>query len=88
MAHIILFQDRNFNGNHRHIFVDEPNLRRVNTSWLHDELSSFVVLEGTWMFFRDKDFGVPAWGPFGPGLYPWVEDFGIPNDSVSSLKPV
>lgn len=88
MAHIILFEHSNFHGAHKHVFADEPNLDAGDDNFFNDRTSSFVILEGVWQFFRDRDFGNPASNPLGPGLYSWVENVGIPNDSVSSLRVV
>ena len=86
MAHIILFEHINFHGNHKHLFQTESNLDASDDNWFNDKVSSFVILEGSWQFFRDRDFGNPASRIFGPGKYNWVEAFGIPNDFVSSIK--
>jgi hypothetical protein len=59
----------------------------VNAAF-NDIVSSFVILEGRWKFYRDTDYKIPYDGIFGPGLYRWVEDFGIKNDDMSSLRPV
>ena len=58
-------------------------------SW-NDMVSSFVIVSGVWQFFRDINFQTPygAGVQLGPGLYPWVEDVGIDNDSLSSIQLV
>lgn len=86
MAQIIIFEHRNLHGNHKHIFTSEPNLNAGDDNFFNDKLSSFVIVEGRWQFFRDSNFGNPASQVLQPGVYRWVEDFGIPNDSVSSLR--
>ena len=88
MSHIIIFEHRNLHGGHKHVFSSEPNLNAGDDNFFNDRLSSFVILEGRWQFFRDSNFGSPASNVLGPGVYGWVEDFGIPNDSVSSLRLV
>jgi hypothetical protein len=66
-----------------------------NGDW-NDKVSSFVIVSGYWQFFKDINFqtqqgkgnnapGKPA-GTFGPGEYSWVQDWGIDNDAISSIK--
>ena len=88
MAHLILFEHRNFHGAHKHIFRSEDNLNAGDDSFFNDKTSSFVILDGRWQFFRDSGFNNPASNVFGPGIYDWVEAHGIPNDSISSVKLV
>jgi hypothetical protein len=68
-----------------------------NGSW-NDVVSSFVIQSGYWQFFKDENFetqqgkgnnapGLPA-GTFGPGEYSWVQDWGIDNDALSSIRLV
>jgi hypothetical protein len=86
--HVVIFEHRDFRGHHRHIFGEEANLNNAEDGSLQDAVSSFVVLSGTWQFFRDVNFQAPFGGAFGPGEYEFVGDFGIDNDSVSSLRAV
>jgi len=86
MAHVILFENANFHGAHKHLFQTENNLNASDDNWFNDKVSSFVILEGRWQFFRDSNFGGPASTILGVGKYNWVEAFGIPNDSISSVK--
>ena len=84
--HCIIFQHRNFRGHHRHIFTQEQNLTHGEDSSLNDNVSSFVVLSGTWKMYRHANFQTPYDGDFGPGAYSWVGDVGIDNDDMSSLR--
>ena len=59
--------------------------RFVGDFW-NDKISSFVVVRGVWQFYAGEDFGGCASREFGPGVYQWVEAFGIPNDSISSFR--
>jgi len=88
MAHLVLFEHRNFHGNHKHLFRSIDTLDAGDDNSFNDKTSSFVILEGRWQFFRDSHFSNPASNVFGPGLYDWVEDHGVPNDSISSVKLV
>jgi hypothetical protein len=85
--HIIIFEHRDFRGRHRHIFGQEVNLNNAEDNTLNDQMSSFVVLSGTWTFFRHANFVEQVGGrTFGPGQYESVLNFNIPNDAVSSLR--
>jgi hypothetical protein len=62
----------------------------------NDKVSSFVIQSGYWQFFKDEQFQTQqgkgnnasglASGTFGPGEYSWVQDWGIDNDALSSIK--
>ena len=84
MSEIVLFQHANFRGAHRHLYGSESNLNHAEDNFFNDKISSFVITEGTWQFFRDISFSGPASSVFGVGRFNWVETVGIPNDSVSS----
>jgi Beta/Gamma crystallin len=88
MAEIILFEHINFHGAHKHLYGSESNLAAGDDSFFNDKLSSFVITSGTWQFFRDINFTGPASIVLGIGRYNWVENFGIPNDSISSVRRV
>jgi hypothetical protein len=86
MAEIILFANSNFHGAHRHVYTDEANLNHSDDDSFNDNVSSIVVLEGNWRFYRDADFKIPYTPVLGPGLYSFVGNFDIENDQISSLK--
>ncbi|MBD0370941.1 MAG: beta/gamma crystallin family protein [Pyrinomonadaceae bacterium] len=88
MAEIVLFEHINFRGAHKHLYGSEGNLAAPDDNFFNDKISSFVVVSGSWQFFRDINFAGPASNVFGPGRYSWVESVGIPNDSVSSVRRV
>jgi len=96
MAELIIYVDANFGGLHTHIFESTPDFTRlalggvgigVGGNW-NDKVSSFVIVSGRWQFFKDINFHFEQGGTLGPGLYPFVEEFGIDNDSLSSVKLV
>lgn len=66
----------------------ERNLNHPADRTSNDEISSFVVVSGTWKFYRHSNFRVGLGGEYGPGAYRWVEAVGIKNDQVSSLRCV
>ena len=97
MAELIMFVDIDFGGLHTHIFGSTADFTKlslggtgsgIDGNW-NDKLSSFKIVSGRWQFFKDIDFGptpLPNEQGFGPGLYQWVEDYGIDNDSISSVQ--
>lgn len=98
MAEIILYVDSNFGGLHTHMFQSTSDFTQValggkgsgiNGNW-NDQVSSFVIVSGVWQFFVDVQFGRQQGAPqgLGPGLYSFVEDFGIDNDALSSIQLV
>ena len=55
-------------------------------SW-NDQLSSFVVISGTWTFYGDINFARPYTAhKFTRGTYTLITDWKIPHDQVSSLS--
>jgi len=96
MAEIVLYVDSNFGGMHTHLYGTTADFTKlalggvgsgVNGTW-NDKVSSFVITSGHWQAFRDVNFQVPQGQVLGPGLYSFVEPFGIDNDSMSSIKLV
>jgi Beta/Gamma crystallin len=96
MAELIVYVDTNFGGLHTHIFESTPDFTKlalggvgtnVGGNW-NDIVSSFVIVSGVWQFFRDINYQVIQGNPggYGPGLYSFVENFGIDNDSLSSVR--
>jgi hypothetical protein len=85
---IVVYEHTHFRGRYRLIWSEENNLNRPEDFSLNDAISSFVVMDGNWKFYRDRDFGTPYNNEFGPGVYPSVKDIGIENNKISSLKAV
>lgn len=85
-GHLIIYQHANFRGHHRHIFGWERNLNHPEDNSLNDKISSFVVISGTWNFYRHWNYVGQQGGDFNTGAYRWVEAIGIDNDQVSSMK--
>jgi hypothetical protein len=86
--HVILFQDANFHGAHKHVFDNETDLKASDDDSFNDRVSSIVVFSGNWKFFKDPDFQNPYPVVLGPGLYDFVGKFKITNDDMSSLTTV
>ena len=98
MAELILYVDGNFGGLHTHIFESTPRFTQLafggNGSGIvgnwNDRVSSFVIVSGTWLFFKDENFRSLQGNVegLGPGLYPSVNAVGIDNDALSSVRLV
>jgi len=86
MGEILIFHNVNMRGGHRHIFNEEPDLRHVEDPGFNDAVSSFVIIKGVWKLYRDTNYNNAYDGEFGPGVYDRVENYGVKNDDMSSLK--
>jgi hypothetical protein len=53
---LIVFKHLNFRGHHRYIFGQERNLNHYADQSPNDQISSFVVLSGTWKLYRHANF--------------------------------
>jgi hypothetical protein len=94
MAELIMYVDANFGGLHTHLFESTSDFTQlalggvgsgINGNW-NDIVSSFVIVSGTWQFFKNVNFDFQQGGNLGPGLYSFVQNFGIDNDSLSSVR--
>jgi hypothetical protein len=81
MSRVILYRDYNFQGPTKEV-TSATDLRDFN-----DQTSSIVVLEGNWQFFLNYGFD-NLLATLIPGVYPSVDAVGIPNDTLSSLRPL
>jgi hypothetical protein len=93
-AHIILFKNDSYHGDHKHVFVAEPNLNADDDNSFNDATISIVVLAGAWATYKDWNFQRQYLDQnqnpiiLGPGLYKQVEDVQIPKKDLTSLQPV
>lgn len=91
-AHAILFENADFQGNHKHVFDHIQNLsNQVDHFNFNDQTSSLVVLEGNWQFFKDWQWQNPWPKIVGPGVYVTItEALGAndANDSITGMRPV
>jgi MIR domain/Beta/Gamma crystallin len=90
-GHIILFENINFRGKHKHIFMSgDLAPGDVDSTQFDDITSSFVILNGFWRFYRDRN-EAPFNVILGPGIYQNVGEIGnsrlgfIEHDSISSI---
>ncbi len=84
---IIVFTDSNLGGSHTHFFIGEPDLSLDPFKTFNDAISSFVVVSGNWILYKDKNYQIPYKATFGPGIYRDVTWYGVENDAISSLRP-
>lgn len=87
MPHVILFQHANFHGAHKHVFGPESNLNAGDDNFFNDKVSSLVILDGNWAFYRNAGFNGQYAKILGPGIYSFVGNVDIQNDDMSSLQP-
>lgn len=90
-SQIILFIDANYHGNHKHTFHAEDNLNADDDHGFNDAVSSFHILSGLWVFYKDAGYQNPylEGRQFGPAIDgSWVGALGITDNDMSSLKSV
>jgi hypothetical protein len=99
VAHLILFTDANFQGEHKHIFDRVDALSLVGTDDqghpvcladcdFPDGVSSIVIFSGNWQFGEGENQTFLSQTILGPGLYPFVGTVKLTNDNIRSLMPV
>lgn len=98
MAHLVLFTDAKFGGSHKHIFDEATQLSLTFTGQngttividgeFPDAVSSIAIFSGNWQFFRGENLESPLPAILGPGLYSFVGEFKLPNDSIRSMTTV
>lgn len=76
---MILFEHVNFRGAHKPVFRAESALKASDDSYFNDQVSSIVVLEVTWAFFRNSNFNDQYARTLGPGQYPDARAADIQN---------
>ena len=84
--HAMLFEHANFRGAHKHLFASEPNLNSDEDDDFNDEVSSIVVLMDIWRAYRDANYVGEYDVVLLGGLYPWVEEVGIKDNDLSSMR--
>jgi hypothetical protein len=86
LPEVVVYWDANWGGAN---FRTNLDINYVGDDW-NDQISSIVVVSGTWQFFEHANYGGAASNLLGPGYYSFVEnsDVNIANDSISSFKIV
>lgn len=88
---IILFEDEYFCGKSIDIVREHNNLGAHKAGNFRNFTSSFVILSGTWRFYRKPEFEDPIAQDrspivLGPGTYRRVKDYGIQDNEIISLR--
>ncbi|MEH2418904.1 beta/gamma crystallin-related protein [Nostoc sp.] len=83
-AAVTLYNDRDFGGDS---FQSGTNMSNLNRTAYNDQASSIKITGGTWRFWTDANFTGQS-KALGSGSYSFVQDFGLPNDSISSFRLV
>lgn len=80
-----IYRDINFKGGGIKFFNGDSNL--VNNNF--NDTTSSIIITGNerWKFYRDINYKGPS-VILGPGRYSFVPNYGIPNDSISSLRRI
>jgi hypothetical protein len=81
MPQIVAFDNEGLLGDHIHIFGDVVELGKWGNS-----ISSMVILSGRWEFFDDENFAGTKMGELGPGTYLNVQEKGLKDNSISSIR--
>jgi hypothetical protein len=87
-SHIIVFTNSGFRGSHRHVFAPIEFLGS-REEVPRNSISSLVILNGHWEFFREDGFSgrYPGHPILRSGALKNVEAVGIDDNSISSLRP-
>ena len=80
---IVAFDNEGLLGDHIHIFGNTPDLGKWGNS-----ISSMVILSGRWELFDGENFQGTKMTELGPGTYLRVQDHGLKDNSLSSLRLV
>jgi Beta/Gamma crystallin len=80
---IVAFDNDGLLGDHIHLFGNVPDLGKWGNS-----ISSVVILAGRWEFFDGENFQGTKMTELGPGTYLRVQDHGMKDNSISSIRLV
>lgn len=87
LPQIHLFDDDNFRGDELDIFGEgTPAIGRDAGKGWNDDVSSVVVVSGTWELFTDNDFQDRKL-TLVPGTYPSIEACGMGNVGGATAEP-
>lgn len=89
MAKIIAFAKQNFEGNNT--MVSTTNVPSLKTTGLNNDISSIIVISGTWVLYEHINYAGNSWtvsnsgGPTEDGCYPTYSNYWA-NNSIGSFK--
>jgi hypothetical protein len=83
---IHLYEHNKYTGREVPLTKADPNLDNVHFS---NKTSSIIITSGKWQLFDRPNYGEGGAGAvvLGPGHYPDAKSIGLPNNSISSLRP-
>lgn len=90
MAKIIVFNKQDFEGNDT--MVSTANVQSLKGTGLNNNISSIIVISGTWVLYEHIDYKGNSWtvsnsgGPGGDGCYISYSDWSGPNNAIGSFK--
>lgn len=91
MAKIVLFDKQKYNGE---ALVLEASIPKLKNTGVNNDVSSLIVIDGTWNLYEHPDYKGDVWtvsatgGPQQDGCYPTFSDWSGTNNSISSVKEV
>ena len=77
-----LFRDAGFGGRAVELGTTEPSFPFA----FNNQISSLIVNGGPWIFYTDVNF-LGEVSILEPGDYPTARDTGLPDDSISAMRP-
>lgn len=80
---ICLFKDTNFGARMVTLTGAQSNFKNID---FNDEVSSAIVISGTWNLYEDINFMGTKW-TLNVGKYKTPQEGGFSNDRISSAKP-
>ncbi len=80
--HAIVFDDHNFEGDHRHVIGD---IAVLDDGW-DGRISSLAIEHGAWEVFVRHNFAERQGPVLTRGIYPWVGDIEVDNDRIASMR--
>lgn len=89
MAKIIVFDKQNFEGKHTKWYTE--NIQSLKGSHLNNDISSIIVISGTWVLYEHINYEGNSWtvsnsgGPTGDGCYPTYSGYWQ-NNAIGSFK--
>ncbi|MDU8913629.1 beta/gamma crystallin-related protein [Aestuariicoccus sp. MJ-SS9] len=92
MSKIIVFDKQNYEGSDT--MVAEDNVESLKGTGLNNDISSIIVISGTWVLYEHVNYSGKSWtvsdsgGPAQDGCYPTFTDWtgSGDNNEIGSFK--
>ncbi|MEH2361748.1 beta/gamma crystallin-related protein [Nostoc sp.] len=81
---VTLYNDVNYGGD---ALGSDTDISDLSQTAYNDKASSIYITQGTWAFYTDANYQGTSVA-LNPGAYNWVENVGLPNDSISSFRRI